>query len=124
MPYDDIYNFNDVSFDDFNDSNDNFIDNVEVGSEDVAGKDETEFDGFSDFKSNESNSDVSNELDYTTYLEDLLSNQEIIITNQESIISLDQEIVNNGHRLYYFVGGLYVAFAIIIMVKFFKTFLF
>lgn len=124
MPYDDIYNFNDFSVDDINDLNDNFIDNVEIGSEDFAGKDETEYDGFSDIKSSDDNSVDSNELDYSTYLDDILFNQEIIITNQETIISLDQEIVNNGHRLYYFVGGLYVAFAIIIMVKFFKTFLF
>lgn len=124
MPYDDFYNFNNVSIESVNDSNDNSSDNVENGIEDFDGKDETEYDGFSDIKSFEPDTVDCNELDYTIYLDDIISNQETIITNQETLIALNTEIQNNGYRLYYFVGGLYVAFAIIIMIKFFKTFLF
>ena len=91
---------------------------------DITGESETESDVVSDpellLRSDGNDSFV----DYSDYLESIITNQEIIILNQETIISLDTEIQNNGYRLYYFVGGLYVAFAIVIMIKFFKTFLF
>ena len=124
MPYDDIYYFNNVSIDGVNDPNDNITDNVEAGSEDSFGEDQTEYDGISDYKSNEFDSVDSNEFDYTIYLEDIIANQETIIANQEILIGYEHNISDNSFRLYYFIGGIYVAFAIVIMIKFFKTFLF
>ena len=47
-----------------------------------------------------------------------------IISNQELELAYLSDIRDNSFRLYYFLGGLYVAFAIIIGIKFFKTFLF
>lgn len=55
--------------------------------------------------------------DYSGYYESIIANQE-----QELIYLSD--IRDNSFRLYYFIGGLYVAFAILIGIKFFKTFLF
>lgn len=124
MPYDDLYNFNDVSSDVINDINDNSTDNVEIGFEELEGKDQTEYDGFSDIMFIERDSVDSNEFDYSIYLESIIANQEIIISNQESLLVYEQNISDNSFRLYYFIGGLYVAFAIVIMIKFFKTFLF
>lgn len=125
MPYDYKDDFN-INSSDLDNTVVNFSDSVEIESSEYDGETQTEYDvSFSDelSRSGPDDSDV-NDIDYSVYLEDIISNQEIIITNQETLISLNTEIQNNGYRLYYFVGGLYVAFAIIIMIKFFKTFLF
>ena len=55
--------------------------------------------------------------DYSGYYES-------IIQNQELELAYLSDIRDNSFRLYYFIGGLYVAFAILIGIKFFKTFLF
>lgn len=60
---------------------------------------------------------VDDNNDYTQYYESIIANQD-----QELIYLSD--IRDNSFRLYYFIGGLYVAFAILIGIKFFKTFLF
>lgn len=113
MPYDEIgyNNFSDTVGDTFS-NNDNNVEEIQQSSD-------TELPGTEDINSSllllQSSGDTN--VDYTSYLEE-------IIVNQETIIQLNTEIQNNGYRLYYFVGGLYVAFAIVIMIKFFKTFLF
>lgn len=120
MPYDEIgyNNFSDSVSDFVSDNNNNDEEILQGSSEELSG-----------IENNDSSllllqSSGDSDIDYTSYLEDIIANQEVIISNQESIIALDTEIQNNGYRLYYFVGGLYVAFAIVIMIKFFKTFLF
>ena len=60
---------------------------------------------------------VNDNYDYSQYYESIIANQE------QELVYLS-EIRDNSYRLYYFIGGLYVAFAIIIGIKFFKTFLF
>lgn len=60
---------------------------------------------------------VNDNFDYSQYYESIIANQE------QELVYLS-EIRDNSYRLYYFIGGLYVAFAIIIGIKFFKTFLF
>lgn len=60
---------------------------------------------------------VDDNNDYTQYYDSIIANQE------QELIYLS-EIRDNSFRLYYFIGGLYVAFAILIGIKFFKTFLF
>ena len=67
-------------------------------------------------------SDPSSESDYVSYLEDIISNQETIISQYDSISLQLQDISDNSFRLYYFIGGLYVAFAIVLAIKFFKMF--
>ena len=127
MPYDDFDSY--YTYDSFGYSVTDLLDSdseISVGTFDAPRESETEYvDGDNvilsyDLLSNSNQFDV----DYGTYLDDIIANQETIIANQETIIAINTEIQNNGYRLYYFVGGLYVAFAIIIMVKFFKTFLF
>ena len=125
MPYDNENNFNNM-FDSLSDSvglpgNQNEVIASESDTESQNNDDVSVYDEFSDGLFLRSD---SSDTDYTIYLEDIISNQETIIANQEQIIVINTEINNNGYRLYYFVGGLYVAFAIIIMIKFFKTFLF
>ena len=125
MLYDNKDDFN-INTSDLDNSVVNFGDSIEIESTEHDGETQTEYDvSFSDELSRSgSDSCNANDIDYSVYLEDIISNQETIITNQETLITLNTEIKNNGYRLYYFVGGLYVAFAIIIMIKFFKTFLF
>lgn len=71
----------------------------------------------------ESSSDNINQIDYTELLESIDSRLEEL----ESIENPDyteqiQNISDNCFRLYYFVGGLYIAFAILIGIKFWKIF--
>ena len=120
MPYDEI------GYNNFSDSVSDFISDNNNYDQEIQQSSDSELSGTENLDSSllllQSSGD--SDVDYSTYLEDIIANQEIIISNQESIIALDTEIQNNGYRLYYFVGGLYVAFAIVIMIKFFKTFLF
>ena len=120
MPYDDNFKYNtDSSLLDHDDSDDVVFEEISGSiTESVSGVENTLRYGDSSESVNDSN------IDYSTYLEDIIANQESIIANQESIIFYEQEIKDNSYRLYYFIGGLYVAFAIVIMIKFFKTFLF
>ena len=67
-------------------------------------------------------SDSSSDTDYSIYLEDIISNQETIISQYEYLSLQVQDISDNSFRLYYFIGGLYVAFAIVLAIKFFKMF--
>ena len=64
----------------------------------------------------------SSDCDYSIYLEDIISNQETIISQYDSFSLQLQDITDNSFRLYYFIGGLYVAFAIVLAIKFFKMF--
>lgn len=120
MPYDDNFEYitNDslLSYDDSND----------VGLEEIPGLSSESSTGVENSlrSGDSSESSTNNDIDYSSYLADIIANQEIIISNQESLIVYNQEIRDNSYRLYYFIGGLYVAFAIVIMIKFFKTFLF
>lgn len=71
----------------------------------------------------ESSSDNINQVDYSEILESIDSRLETL----ESIESPDyteqiQNISDNCFRLYYFIGGLYIAFAIFIGIKFWKIF--
>lgn len=59
----------------------------------------------------------SNDTDYTTLLGTIIQNQEILIDKSS-------QMSDNLYRLYYFIGGLYIAFAILIGIKFFKSFFF
>lgn len=120
MPYDDNFEYNtDNSLFDNDDSNDiGFGEISGLSSESTPGIEDTlRFGDFSEYA-------VDYDTDYTTYLESIIANQESIIANQESLLVYESEIRDNSFRLYYFIGGLYVAFAIVIMIKFFKTFLF
>ena len=62
-------------------------------------------------------------IDYTDILESI---DDRLTTLEETEIpdysQTLQDISDNSFRLYYFVGGLYVAFAILIGIKFFKIF--
>lgn len=120
MPYDDYFEYNtDSSLFDDDVSDDVFSEEISgLSSESTTGVEGSLRVGDS------SESSVNFDTDYTTYLEDIISNQETIISNQESLLIYESEIRDNSFRLYYFIGGLYVAFAIVIMIKFFKTFLF
>lgn len=120
MPYDEIgyNNFSDSVSDIVSDNNNYDEEILQSSSEELSGTQDTD----SSLLLLQSSSD--SDIDYSSYLDDIIANQKVIIANQESIIALDTEIQNNSYRLYYFVGGLYVAFAIVIMIKFFKTFLF
>lgn len=113
MPYDEI------GYNNFSDTVGDPVSNNNYNDQEIQQSSDTELPGTQDLDSSllllQSVGD--NNVDYSSYLDD-------IIANQETIIQLDTEIQNNGYRLYYFVGGLYVAFAIVIMIKFFKTFLF
>lgn len=120
MPYDDNFEYNtDNSLLDNDDSND-------VGFEEISGLSPESSTGIEDSlrSGDSSESSVNYDTDYTSYLETIIANQETIISNQESLLVYESEIRDNSFRLYYFIGGLYVAFAIVIMIKFFKTFLF
>ena len=125
MPYDieNDFNIDTSSFDDFIDVSDN---SVEIFSSEYDEETSNEYDVsvYDELSRSGSDSSDVNDIDYSVYLEDIVSNQETIIANQETLIAINTEIQNNGYRLYYFVGGLYVAFAIVVMIKFFKTFLF
>ena len=61
-------------------------------------------------------------IDYTSYFEDITEHLETIETNQVVISEQLQVISDNSNRLYYFVGGLYVAFAIVLAIRFLKIF--
>ena len=120
MPYDDNFEYNTNNFL-FNndDSNDVGVETLSgLSSESSSEIENTLRDG--DFSEYAADSDT----DYSTYLESIIANQETIIANQETLIGYEHNISDNSFRLYYFIGGLYVAFAIVIMIKFFKTFLF
>lgn len=125
MPYDN-QNYLDVSVGSFDGSFDDTDYLIERFSENDVGETQTEHDVLlsSELLGRESDDINTNDIDYSFYLEEIIDNQNTIITNQESLIFLNNEIRDNSYRLYYFIGGLYVAFAIIIMIKFFKTFLF
>lgn len=95
---------------------------VDQGSEENSGSSEEEqvqVENLS-FESYSPSSDTSS--DYTLLLEDLITNQETIISQNESISLQLHDISDNCFRLYYFIGGLYVAFAIVLAIKFFKMF--
>lgn len=120
MPYDDNFEYNtDNSLFDNDDSNDVGVETLPgLSSEASPGLENNLRDGdFSEYA-------VDSSPDYTTSLETIIANQEIFIANQEALIVYEKNISDNSFRLYYFIGGLYVAFAIVIMIKFFKTFLF
>lgn len=120
MPYDDNFEYNTDNFlFDYDDSNDVGVETLPgLSTESSSGAEITLRDGgFSEYV-------ADYYPDYTTYLEDIIANQETIIANQEFLLVYEQNISDNSFRLYYFIGGLYVAFAIVIMIKFFKTFLF
>ena len=125
MPYDyqNDFNIDVIDLDDPLDVSDN---SVEIFSSEYDEETPNEYDVsvFDELSRSGSDSSDANDIDYSVYLEDIISNQEAIIANQETLIAINTEIQNNGYRLYYFVGGLYVAFAIVVMIKFFKTFLF
>jgi len=62
------------------------------------------------------------QIDYSQYLIDINDNLD---TLNASIVDLQQDVSvcrDNGYRQYYFIGGLYVVFFIIIAIKFFKQF--
>ena len=66
--------------------------------------------------------DQAQVIDYSTYLEDLNDKFDILNT---SIVDIQEDVSicrDNGYRQYYFIGGLYVVFFIIIAIKFFKQF--
>ena len=125
MPYD-YQNYFNVDANDFDDPVDVSDNSVEIFSSEYDEETPIEYDVsvYDELSRSGSDSSDANDIDYSVYLEDIISNQETIIANQETLIAINTEIQNNGYRLYYFVGGLYVAFAIVVMIKFFKTFLF
>lgn len=62
------------------------------------------------------------DIDYSQYLIDINDNLD---TLNSSLVDLQQDVAicrDNGYRQYYFIGGLYVVFFIIIAIKFFKQF--
>lgn len=62
------------------------------------------------------------QVDYSQYLIDINDNLDSL---NASIVDLRQDVAvcrDNGYRQYYFIGGLYVVFFIIIVIKFFKQF--
>ena len=62
------------------------------------------------------------QIDYSQYLIDINDNLD---TLNGSIVDLQHDVAicrDNGYRQYYFIGGLYVVFFIIIAIKFFKQF--
>ena len=86
MPYDSENDFNIDAFDLVDSVND--IDNsVEIFSPEHDGETQTEYDVsvYDELSRSESDSSVTYDIDYSVYLEDIISNQEIIIANQETI---------------------------------------
>lgn len=65
---------------------------------------------------------VSDPIDYTEFLESINTTLENIEANQVVIIEDLQVIRDNSYRLYYFIGGLYIAFAIYLAIRFLKIF--
>lgn len=63
----------------------------------------------------------SDSIDYSLYFEDIIDRLETIETNQVTCEQV-QVIQDNTYRLYYFIGGLYVAFAIVLAIRFLKIF--
>lgn len=63
-------------------------------------------------------------VDYSDILNSINFNLETIVSQNDIELRYIGEIKDNSYRLYYFIGGLYVAFAVVLMIKFFKTFLF
>ena len=84
--------------------------------------------------SNLSNMEENEILEYEVDQEDLEENEnedpavtyEVDLSSIESLIQENNDLLlqntENTYRLYYFVGGLYVVFMIIIVIKFFKQF--
>lgn len=120
MPYDDNFEYNtDNSLFDNDDFDALVSEEIQTSTSELT---QETSDSLRSGDSLKSESDSS--IDYTDYLESIIANQESIIANQESLLVYNLDIRDNSYRLYYFIGGLYVAFAIVIMIKFFKTFLF
>lgn len=63
----------------------------------------------------------SDSIDYSLYFEDIIDRLETIETSQVTCEQV-QVIQDNTYRLYYFIGGLYVAFAIVLAIRFLKIF--
>ena len=81
-----------------------------------------EFDEDPEVVQEESKEDVSeNSIDYSSDFADIKSTLETIEANQLDPAQL-QLLVDNSSRLYYFTAGLYVAFAIVLAIKFLKIF--
>ena len=113
------FEFNNIFFDN---SSDFFSDNDVEELSDNKTVTEEEPDQVFDLSGSLNRSDPSSDSDYVSYLEDIISNQETIISQYESLSLQVQDISDNSFRLYYFIGGLYVAFAIVLAIKFFKMF--
>ena len=63
-----------------------------------------------------------NSIDYTYLLESIDEHLENIEASQVELSEQLQEVRDNTYRLYYFIGGLYVAFAIVLAIRFLKIF--
>lgn len=63
-----------------------------------------------------------NSIDYTYLLESIDEHLENIEASQVALSEQLQEVRDNTYRLYYFIGGLYVAFAIVLAIRFLKIF--
>ncbi len=124
--YDNSNNFNvvvpDYLLDSSNDSNNDIV----TGFEESQNTDESSFgtessEDENSLLDNGYNENVSvSSVDYSRYFESIDSHLETIIFNQEVIDSKLQNVSDNCFRLYYFIGGLYVVFFIVLAIKFFK----
>lgn len=90
------------------------VQNDEEGEEFTSLGESPEIDTSSGYRVILANTGDSN-IDYSTILSSIDSHLEVIESNVT-------EIRDNTYRLYYFIGGLYVAFAIVLAIKFLKQF--
>lgn len=65
---------------------------------------------------------VSSSIDYTELLNSINTHLENIEYSQVVMGNDLYEIQQNTYRLYYFIGGIYVAFAIVLAIRFLKIF--
>lgn len=75
-----------------------------------------------DLEEEENESIDENFIDYTYLLESIDEHLENLEASQVELSQQLQEVRDNTYRLYYFIGGLYVAFAIVLAIRFLKIF--
>lgn len=75
-----------------------------------------------DLEEEENENTVADPIDYSELLESINTTLENIEANQLVIIEDLEVIRDNSYRLYYFIGGLYIAFAIYLAIRFLKIF--
>lgn len=116
MPDDTLLNNNDINIY-FPDSDVGTLPPVPVTDQDNSDGSETIISDFNYIPDSVGNYSYTNDTDYTTLLGTIIENQEILIDK-------NSQMSDNLYRLYYFIGGLYIAFAVLIGIKFFKSFFF